>query len=87
MRTQPHRSGDLPGAPTARRRRGLLAAASILPLAFSGAAYTYDLNQLLQLPLERLLALTITPRRIASIAGQPASTLAGSGIEGGGHAP
>ncbi len=49
----------------ARLAPGLIAAA----LAVPGAAHPYSLDALLQMPLERLLQLQITPRRAALATG------------------
>ena len=86
MRTHPHSS--CPDAAN-RRCRGLSCAGLTLALAmaFPGAAHPYDLKQLLELPLERLLALEITSRRVATLAEQRAAVPADRAIDEGDHAP
>jgi len=69
------------------RFKGLWAAGLALALAFPGAAHPYDLQQLLALPLERLLELKITSRRLAPFAEQRSPTPAGQALDGGAHVP
>jgi hypothetical protein len=62
-----------------------------LALAFPGAAHPYDLAQLLAMPLERLLQLTISGRagaRSALLCAVPcAPGRGGAAAQGGAHAP
>jgi hypothetical protein len=69
------------------RFKGLWAAGLALALALPSAAHPYDLQQLLALPLERLLELKITSRRLATFIAQRTSTAAGRALDGGAHAP
>jgi hypothetical protein len=62
----------MPIAPPAHRpisagrgRRGLLAGLLTLALALPSAAHSYTLDELLRMPLERLLQLEISPRSTA----------------------
>jgi len=86
MKTQPHTSS--PSA--ANRPRGPLTAWSALALALAVASpkatHAYDLKQLLEQPLERLLTLEITSRRVATFA-EPQSHLPSDRADGGDHAP
>jgi len=50
---------------TAHWRRRLLPGLLALALTFPSAAHPYTLEQLLRLPLERLLQLEISPRRVS----------------------
>ena len=61
---------------------GLLA----LALAFPTAAHPYTLEQLLRLPLEQLLQLEISPRRVSQAPGDSALTLAAGQPVGSRHA-
>jgi hypothetical protein len=49
----------------ASSRRRVLPGLLMLVLVFPSAAYPYTLEQLLRLPLERLLQLEISPRRVS----------------------
>ncbi|MDH5540265.1 MAG: hypothetical protein OEY03_12750 [Rhizobacter sp.] len=71
----------------ARTRRTRLAAVVVAAaLGMPGAAYPFSLNVLLHMPLERLLQLKITPRRVA-LADAPAPLqLAGQIAHGRPHA-
>ena len=72
----------------ASRRRGVLLAAGLaLAMAFPSDAHPYDLKQLLQMPLEQLLALRITSRRVAVFPEQRSLGAADRAIEEGDHAP
>lgn len=51
------------------------------------AAHPYDLEQLLKMPLERLLTLRITSRRIGDLAGQVLPMTARRLNDGGQDAP
>ena len=63
----------MPVAPPARRpmiaaergRRRLLAGLATLALSLPNAAHSYTLDELLRMPLERLLQLEISPRSSA----------------------
>jgi hypothetical protein len=56
-----------PGAPGRARWRRLAACLAALALAWPGAAHPYTLPQLLALPFERLLQLTIQPMPAATL--------------------
>jgi len=78
-------AGDLPRGSASWRKRlspGLVA----LVLAFPSAAYPYTLEELLRLPLERLLQLEISPRRVSQAPGDCAPTPAAVQPVGSRHA-
>ena len=67
-------SGRL-AADAAHWRKRLLSALAVMILAAPNPAYPYELEQLLRLPLERLLQLEISPPRISRATAHEASTL------------
>lgn len=56
---------------TKQQRRRLWRAAVALALAVPHAAHPYSLEQLLSVPLEHLLRLEVSPRRVSSVCDQP----------------
>ena len=82
----PHLQKDRPHAAN-RRYRGVLTSVLALVMAFPSAAHPYNLEQLLKLPLERLLVLKITSRRVAEPAEQRSLMPADRAIDGGDDAP
>jgi hypothetical protein len=71
---------------SSRWRRRLLPGLLTLVLAFPGTAHPYTLEQLLRLPLEQLLQLEISPRRVSQAPGDSALTLASGQPVGSRHA-
>jgi len=67
-------------------RRRLMRSLLVLALAFPSAAYPYTLEQLLRLPLERLLQLEISPRRVSQAPVDCALTVASGQPAGSRHA-
>jgi len=86
MRARIRSEGRL-AAGGARWRKRLLSALTVPILTVPGPAYPYELEQLLRLPLERLLQLEISPRRVSHATAHAASTLSGgpARIEGRGR--
>jgi hypothetical protein len=72
MSTHPHIAEIRRGAARSSGRTAALAGCLALALAIPGVSHAYTLDQLLDLPLERLLTLQITSRLFA---------------DGGDHAP
>jgi hypothetical protein len=69
-----------------RGRRGLLAGLVTLALALPGVAHSYTLDELLRMPLERLLQLEISPRLTGLAIAQGALTRGRCSVDGSRHA-
>jgi hypothetical protein len=83
--TRPAPAADRAINNAGRGRRCLLAGVLALAMALSSAAHSYTLDELLSLPLERLLQLEISPRMTALAIGRDALTRGWWSVNGGRH--
>jgi hypothetical protein len=80
------RTAGRPAATRAGWRKRLGLSLLALALAFPATARSSSLEQLLRLPLERLLQLEISPRPASKASSHSASTPGRLRADGGGHA-